>query len=357
MDIFNKLREPIVLKEDSNAVKQLQQLEACLQNAPESIRLRIEQDKRSLNYGIRGEEAILFELKNSHIPMYILHDVFFCEGELKTQIDYIVITRKLVLIIESKNLYGNISIDNQGNFTRTMQVGKTMDKEGFYSPITQNKRHLDMIREKRRTSMSFLERVGFEKNFNENYKSLVVIANPKSVIDMKYAPKEVKEQIVKVDVLNTRIKKLNDESSNKAMSDKQMKALADFFLENSVSNEMDYTEKYRTVINEQTSVEHSENVVYSPMQVDEKQEDNDCEKEHGAEMETLPVYRALKEYRYQQSRKENVKAYYIYSNAQMEEIIRENPQTLADLKKIKGFGEVKCERYGNEILRILKELK
>lgn len=44
----------------------------------------------------------MFELKNSHMPMYILHDIFFEENGLTTQIDYIVITRKVILIIECK---------------------------------------------------------------------------------------------------------------------------------------------------------------------------------------------------------------------------------------------------------------
>lgn len=55
----------------------------------------------------------MFELKNSHMPMYILHDIFFEENGLTTQIDYIVITRKVILIIECKNLYGNITVNNQ----------------------------------------------------------------------------------------------------------------------------------------------------------------------------------------------------------------------------------------------------
>ncbi len=79
----------------------------------------------------------MFELKNSHMPMYILHDIFFEENGLTTQIDYIVITRKVILIIECKNLYGNITVNNQGDFTRTIQFGKRYHKEGIYSPITQ----------------------------------------------------------------------------------------------------------------------------------------------------------------------------------------------------------------------------
>ena len=349
MDFFNKLREPVVLKEDSNAVKQMEQLESCLKTAPEGMKARIEQDKKLLSYGIKGEEAIMFELKNSHMPMYILHDVFFNEGELKTQIDYIVITRKLVLIIECKNLYGNITIDNQGNFTRKVQVGNHSYKEGIYSPITQNQRHLDMIREKRRMSKGFLGKIAFDMSFEDSYKSIVVIANPKSVIEMKYASKDIKSKIVKVDGLNSYIKKLNDESTNPAMSDKQMKELAEFFLENSVPNEMDYTAKYRLADSDGVVLEKKNKIMQEAVSEEEKSQ-NDI-----SVIEELPVYKALKAYRYEQSRMENVKAYYIFNNAQLEEIILKKPKSIEELKNIKGFGDVKCMKYGNDIVKILKE--
>ena len=38
--------------------------------------------------------------------------------------------------------------------------------------------------------------------------SLVVIANPKSIIDFKYTKKDMREQIVKYDQLTPRIKKM-----------------------------------------------------------------------------------------------------------------------------------------------------
>ena len=102
MGLFDKLREPVVLKEDSSAKKQLEQLDFYSKLAPESVKEQIEQDKKLVYYGIKGEEALMFELKNSHMPMYILHDIFFEENGLTTQIDYIVITRKVILIISAK---------------------------------------------------------------------------------------------------------------------------------------------------------------------------------------------------------------------------------------------------------------
>lgn len=375
MGLFDKLREPIVLKESSDAKTALEELDKLLENAPTEIKEQIEYDKRLLYYGVKGEESLMFELKNSHIPMYILHDVFFEENNLKTQIDYIVITRKLVLILECKNLYGNISIDNQGNFTRTIQYGKRYRKEGIYSPITQNQRHLDMIREKRRNSKGILGKMFFDKYFDSNYKSIVVLANSKSVLDMKYAPKEIKAQIVKVDGLINYIKRLNSESTNEAMTDKQMKEIAEFFLSNSVSNSSDFTSKYKIELDRlQKSENITENInlnIQATVEDDIPAIDNTAslkdiasdineeikseESKNNNDIESLPVYRALKEYRYRQSKIENIKAYYIFNNSQLELLIRENPKTIDELKGIKGFADVKCSKYGEEILKILSQ--
>ena len=350
MGLFDKLREPVILKEDSSAKVQLEQLNSIMQTVPTEIKFQIEQDIRLLQYGIYGEDALMFELKNSHMPMYIMHDLFFEMNGLKSQIDFLVITRKLIIIIECKNLYGNITIDNNGNFTRTVQIGNHYNKQGIYSPITQNQRHIDMIRELRRESKSLLMRTFFDKHFEENYKSIVVLANYKSVLDMQYAPKEIKEKVVKIDGLINYIKKLHDVCDNNNMSDKEMKELADFFLEKSVPNKQDYTEKYRnaTLMNN-CSEKESEPTVPLSTEPDSNATTTNIEE--------TPIYKALKSYRYTKSKEEKVKAYFIYNNAQLEEIIKVHPKSLSELKTVSGFGDIKCQKYGNDIIKILSDYK
>lgn len=47
-----------------------------------------------LQAGICGEDTIAFELKNSHIPMMVLHDLYLEHEGLSAQIDYLIVTRK-----------------------------------------------------------------------------------------------------------------------------------------------------------------------------------------------------------------------------------------------------------------------
>lgn len=49
--------------------------------------------------------------------------------------------------IECKNLYGKITVDSKGDFTSTVQYGRTKKTEAIYSPITQNQRHMEAYRQ------------------------------------------------------------------------------------------------------------------------------------------------------------------------------------------------------------------
>ena len=82
MGLFNRMKEPVFLKESSDAEAQLEKLktlEPLLNAEGQNI---IKQDIKCLEYGIAGEKNIYFELKNSHMPMYILHDIYLKDGEL-----------------------------------------------------------------------------------------------------------------------------------------------------------------------------------------------------------------------------------------------------------------------------------
>jgi hypothetical protein len=245
------LKKPHFYKVDSDAKNQLKQLKELLITVPSNVKSQVEQDIKMLTYGIIGEDNVAFELNNSYLPIIVLHDLHIEFDGLSAQIDYMIIIKKVVLIVECKNLIGNIEVNNNGDFIRTLEFNGKYKKEGIYSPITQNTRHLEMIKTIRLSSKNnFLTRAFFQKSFDENYKSVVVLANPKTVINMKYAKKGIKEQIIRCDQLIEHIKKLVNESNNAISTDKQMYELADFFLSFHTPNTVDYTKKYNLGNNE-----------------------------------------------------------------------------------------------------------
>ena len=63
----------------------------------------------------------------------------------------------------------------------------------------------------------------------------------------------------------------------------------------------------------------------------------------------------LKRLRIQLARQENVPAYVIFSDATLHELATYLPQTLEDLSRISGFGEVKIEKYGTQFLEVVQD--
>ena len=186
MFFFNKNKEPIFLRESNNTTKQIQklkELEPLLNREGQAI---IKKDIRFLQYGLEGEERIAFELKNSHMPMIVLHDIYLDDGTLSAQIDYLVFTRKLCFVIECKNLYGDIEINNSGDFIRTITYNGKKFKEGIYSPITQNQRHLELMKKMKTEKRNILSRTLTSKYFEEYNIPIVVLANPKTILNAKF---------------------------------------------------------------------------------------------------------------------------------------------------------------------------
>ena len=334
------LKKPDFYKADSDSKKQLERLQQLYATAPDRVKLQIERDMKLLAYGIAGEDTVAFELNNSYLPIIVLHDLRLEHEGLSAQIDYLIITTKVCLVVECKNLFGNLEVNSRGEFIRELDFNGKRKKEGIYSPVTQNSRHMEMIKQLRLANKKNpLLRVALEKYFDDFYRSVIVLANPKTVINLKHAPKNVKDQIIRSDQLIDYIKRLIRASKEASSSEKEMYEMADFFAGLHKENPVDYTEKYFV---DGGAGELAEAVV-------------DREENSGVEVsiEETPLYQALKQYRKETSKAEGIKAYYIFNNLQLETLIAAMPRSLEELRKISGFGEVKCEKYGDAILGIV----
>lgn len=338
MSFLNRMKEPVFLKENSNVEEQLKTLKSLESQLDIKGKAILKRDINFLEYGMIGEKQINFELKNSHIPMYILHDIYLEDGDLSAQIDYLVFTRKVCFVIESKNLYGNIDINNAGDFIRTTEFAGQKKKEGIYSPITQNQRHMDLLKKihisnKNNLLTKWLAKSGFE----DFYKPVIVLSNPKTVLNAKYAKKEVKEKVIRADQLINYIKDTHNQSKEIASSFKQTRAWAEFYLNLHKVETKDYTKKYdRYKLNT--------NEIPDKLVIPSIEENTD-------------LFEELKAYRLNKSREENIKAYYIYSNKELEALITMMPMTKEELQTVEGFGQIKIRKYGNDIINIINKYK
>ena len=391
MGFFNRMKEPVFLKKGSGLEKRLEKLKSLEPLLNEEGRAKLKQEIRNLEAGILGERNIAFELENSHMPMYIIHDLYLRDGDLTSQIDYLVVTRKICFIIECKNLYGNIEIDSQGTFVRTMEFGWQRRKEGIYSPITQNQRHMALLRKLRlEQSKGFLSRFLRDRSFDEDHRAIVVLANPKTVLDAKYAKKEVKSQVIRADHLVDFIREACEESRAAELSDKEMLNWAQSYLDMEQENEADYLRKYEeykaagNIGRREDARGSRDGTDYGgrnlsggdrgrgnpsggnrvgrnygdrkPMSKTQESKiyDGDGGFDQG---DRERIIKDLRSYRWNTSQAEGIKPYMVFNDKQMMDLLEKFPANEQELKKVLGFGDVKVEKYGAEIIGILDQYR
>ena len=127
MGLFTKKIGPVFLKETSDTSEFIEKMQVLKEEAAGDTRKAIEKQISLAKYGEIGENNVAFELKSSGMDMYILHDIYLETEALSAQIDYLVVTRKHIYVIECKNLIGNIEIDSNGNFVRTYEYHEKTD--------------------------------------------------------------------------------------------------------------------------------------------------------------------------------------------------------------------------------------
>ncbi|PZM64339.1 NERD domain-containing protein [Paenibacillus dendritiformis] len=323
MSIFKQLfgqkrtiRNPIFIKDfskDNHQLSALNELKNKIVGGEKKD--NIERDIKYLKYGLDGENNVSFELKNSFLPILCLHDVRVEYEDYVAQLDFVVISNKFTCILETKKLSGNITIDQDGNFVRTFKnrFGKEY-KEGIYSPITQNARHIDIIKYVLAKEL---------KINNMPILSLVVMANPKTIINKYRCPEEIEKSIIKYDQIKVTLGRyLNDKANTYDLAEKDMYNIANLLVKLNTPLNIDLVEKYQLA-------------------------NDDFQKKDEAQLRE-----ELTTYRLQTSRAENIKAYYIFNNNEMEDMIAKYPRTEEELLAVKGFGKAKMEKYGAAILGI-----
>jgi ATP-dependent DNA helicase RecQ len=66
-----------------------------------------------------------------------------------------------------------------------------------------------------------------------------------------------------------------------------------------------------------------------------------------------PVYAALKRWRLERAKADEVPAYVVFHNSTLAEVAARRPKTLSELSVVPGVGPTKLERYGEQLLEAL----
>ena len=318
MELFNKFTDTIFLKEDSNLEKMIEELKIERNKNP-YYKDKIDYDIRMLEIGLEGEREVAYNLKNSNIGMFVLHDITIEYEDLKAQFDYIIITKGYIYLVECKNLMGNIYVDNNGQFIREYEYNGKKYTEAIYSPYTQIIKNLNILKKKWINANSKL-RVAIQGKYFDKlwYKPIVVLANSKSILNTKYAPKEVRSSTIRVDKLVEYIENdIRNYDRTLYNGKAYMEELANSLLEYNTNNFNNIADKYKSVV-EEKNIEHK-----------------------------------LRTFRRNQSKKLNIPAYYVFTDEEMFKLISNKPKTLEDLNYI--LSEIKIKCHGKQIIKIINE--
>lgn len=243
MGLFSK-PEVVILKDSCDSKEYLAKLQELRATVPDNsvAAEKIDKEIAITEAGIFGEDSVLFELKNSGMDLVVIRDLCLQTEDGRTaQIDFFVITPYANVIIECKNLFGNIEINNKGDFIRSFEYKRRRYKEGIYSPITQNERHLDVYKDCWESNKGFMTKLIAGKYFTDYNKTIVVLANSKTVVNDKFAKKEIKQQVIRADQLINYLKNLKtDVASNM----KSMRESGERILAMNVQERTDYFKKF-----------------------------------------------------------------------------------------------------------------
>lgn len=201
--------------------------------------------------GLDGENEISYELSKANIGMYVLRDIKFKYEDMTAQVDYIVITPYCKYYIECKNLVGNITVNDKGDFIREFTINGKKIKKGMYSPLRQVEAQRDVIRKIwARDSSKFVKLVG-SKEFNKWRKVLVVAANHDTILNTKYAPSDMKYKILRADSLVRQLQYDLDhrDKDDVLFSKKDMEESAKYYMDMNSREEIDYYEYYKNKFN------------------------------------------------------------------------------------------------------------
>lgn len=272
--------------------------------------------------GLDGENEIAYQLKKAHIGMYVLRDIKVKHEDLTAQIDYVIITPVYTYYVECKNLVGNITVTDKGDFIREFTINGKKIKKGMYSPLRQVEAQREVIRKIWESNSSAIRKFFASKNFDYYRRVLVVAANQDTILNTNRAPKEMKYKILRADSLIRQIEyDLNHRKNDEYLdSKKSMEEMAQSYINLSNNEDINYYEYYKN--------KYCNNVV--SMNDDLKDRLIELRKVRSSEM--------------------NIPAYYVFTNDELDKLVELRPKTVEELKNANILSPIKIKTHGKIII-------
>ena len=320
IDAF-RFKDTVFYKENSDLQNKYDALKKLNEEYPNNEELQSE--LYIVKKGLDGENEIAYQLKKAHIGMYVLRDIKVKHEDLTAQIDYVIITPVYTYYVECKNLVGNITVTDKGDFIREFTINGKRIKKGMYSPLRQVEAQREVMRKIWESNSSAIKKFFASKNFDYYRRVLVVAANQDTILNTNRAPKEIKYKILRADALIRQIEyDLNHRGNDEYLdSKKSMEKIAQSYIDLSSKEEINYydyyKEKYCSNLNIQV---------------------NDGLKDR------------LIELRKTRSNEMNIPAYYVFTNDELDKLIEIRPKSIEELKNANIISPVKIKTHGEKII-------
>ena len=314
VDAF-RFKDTVFYKDNSDLQDRYNALKLLVKEYPNNDKLLNEMF--IIKKGLEGENEIAYQLKKANIGMYILRDVKIKYKDMTAQIDYVIITPVFIYYVECKNLIGNITVNDKGDFIREFTVNGKKIKKGMYSPLRQVEAQREVVRKLWEDSTSNFIRVFASSKFNYYRKVLVVVANQDTILNTSKAPKDIKYKVLRADALVNQIKyDINHINRDEYFNSKtNMEKIAKGYLSYCVEENINYYEYYKNKY----------------CNIDDLKE-------------------RLIELRKRRSSELNIPLYYVFNNEELEKLIELQPKSLDELRNLNILSSIKIKCHGEALI-------
>lgn len=293
--------------------------------------------------GELGESKVLDELKYSFYPMNIIKDISINIGEFHCQIDFLIITKKSIYLIECKNNGANLKIDSNGSFY-LVKEGK---KNRIFSVLNQIERQ-KMI----------LEQLDFDVDI-KNIKPIIVYANEEIGIEIEDETILRGIDVINLDRLNSLIRE-KEKDLEEIYTEEEIEKIKNKLLDPILKNS-DYVEENSKKWDEfelRMQLEKNINEKKALEKIAERNSAKSIKSNNdGSKISKDEFGEILEKYLIRKSEKLGVTTTSLMTEMMKDEVLEKMPTTVAQLSKLLVSNSVFFHKISSDLLSMINNIK
>lgn len=293
--------------------------------------------------GELGESKVLDELKYSFYPMNIIKDISINIGEFHCQIDFLIITKKSIYLIECKNNGANLKIDSNGSFY-LVKEGK---KNRIFSVLNQIERQ-KMI----------LEQLDFDVDI-KNIQPIIVYANEETGIEIEDETILRGIGVINLDRLNSLIRE-KEKDLEEIYTEEEIEKIKNKLLDPILKNS-DYVEENSKKWDEfelRMQLEKNINEKKALEKIAERNSAKSIKSNNdGSKISKDEFGEILEKYLIRKSEKLGVTTTSLMTEMMKDEVLEKMPTTVAQLSKLLVSNSVFFHKISSDLLSMINNIK